>query len=281
MCVGGLNCVCVDRYHLLLGATTLIMLDNGCGEHSKISTELAIAPYVAHGIDVRHDTRLRCLEIMEDTMPRSNATRNAGTQSAGDVVVWLDDDELLVLPDDLNLTSVGHRMRELNVCAVRLLWRVFGNGGHLCQPYGGHLARDFVLRSNASESWNAKGGLLAQGKMAFLNPGGGEYPCGSSGRGLHECKCSPFKCDSIGRPAARCAEFQPAEMWIAHYAFQSVAHWEEKKARGGIQRPSIGSSPMAANAHYDGRVLRSLARRVVSRHQSLSRDDATSPSRNR
>ena len=262
------------EYHLLLGATTLIMVDNGCGELSRLSTERTLAPYIAHGIDVRHETSLRCQELVRDTIPRANATRDASTTIAGDVVMWLDDDELLVLPSDVNLTSLGHRMREQSVCAVRILWRVFGSGGHLCQPHSGHLAREFLFRSNVTHAWQATSGLKAQGKMAFIHPGGGGYACGGSGSGLHECVCKTTKCKASGTQHAKCAEYAPSQMWIAHYAFQSVAHWEAKKAQGSIQVVRKGANARSGNKWYDEQVLRSMARRVdnlLPKHDALHR----------
>lgn len=104
---------------------------------------------------------------------------------AGELVVWLDDDELLVLPDGFNLTSLRDTMAQRSVCMVRLLWRVFGSSGHVCQPTSGNLAKEFMRRGRTqrygdSTSRRIMGSLMGgQGKAAFLHDGSLD-PCGVS-----------------------------------------------------------------------------------------------------
>ena len=279
------------EYHLLMGIDHAVLVDNSCGAHAERSSQ-ALAPYVSAGL-VTLLTQFQCTELrsmmfMSNFRGGSSMARQLGRldhfASKGSLIVALDDDEYLVLPEIRDtLRTLRRELVARRVCALTVTWRVFGSSGHRCQPRG-PLIRRFIRRA-ATElemRYRRRSSAAAarhEAKMRHLNtPYGGKpiyiYSGPASPQcGTHWCtECTPglVNCAATETgPTAYCERrynLSARRLWINHYAFQSAAHWEQKKARGrtNLLPPRVGGVPPSYDRVVDQYAIELLARRIAN-----------------
>ena len=284
------------EYHLLLGVDRAILVDNSCGAHASASKE-ALAPYVVAGLVEHHTfyvcTELRSMMFMHNFRGGSAMARQLfGMRNIpqGAFIVALDDDEYLTLADArATLQDVRRELVSKRVCAVTLTWRVFGSNGHRCQPHG-PLMTHFTRRARTErevemhsaqhgvkKKTNEKAAAQHEALTRHLNTPFGGKPvyiyaeptspmCGT--HWCEECPVGLTNC-ALPRGAGEACEARhkltPLRFWINHYAFQSAAHWEIKKARGRTnQLPSrTGGVPPSYDRLLDKSALNLLRARLT------------------
>ena len=278
-------------YHLLLGVDHLILVDNSCGNKARAARRV-LAPYVARGLVTVHMqfvcTELRAMMFMHNfrggsSMARQLSGSSLGLLTRGALVVSLDDDEYLVLADPTaTLHDIRAELTAKKVCAVTLPWRVFGSSGHRCQPSGPLMGR-FVRRTRTEKEVKIRrqadvevGSMRKEARERHLNtPYGGKpvfiYDEPTSPQcGTHWCDDCPIglsNCALPEGPGVICEQnlnLTGDRMWVNHYAFQSLQHWETKKLRGRTnQLPSrTGSVPSSYERIFDAQAYALLRTRV-------------------
>ena len=194
-------------YHLLLGVTSAVVMDNWCGSTAAtVSLDAALAPFAAR---VLHLRKFRCvpwsgkLQMSGYDTAMEEHRKWANTQhlrvSEHTLMLRLDVDEYLVLkPHGQTLLAVREAMSAHRICALFLSWRVFGSSGHRCRPPQG-LLPSYTRRARTdieavSDSFRREANLDAQrhglaalyGHRSALNSGKILYLDGTTNHvGLH------------------------------------------------------------------------------------------------
>ena len=259
--------------------------DNSC---PAAATPAALAPYVAAGL-VKYDKRLVCGNVRKVALDATRRDKNAhgrDVQGAsaiaqqlmrktprlnpprGSVVLAVDDDEFVVAEG--GLAAAADRMAAAGSCASFLQWRLFGTSGHVCQPEAALVsaftrrAPLHVNKANASLVAKAKAHqgaypVQARGKIMQLWSPSGKMQCGT-----HTChgSCDAGKLANCAGGGGKCRPWRRPH--IAHYAIQSLEHWEYKKRRGRTSTEKARTGPPLPlyDAVYDDDAARGLARRV-------------------
>lgn len=290
------------EYYRLIGASRVVLVDNNCGyETGRVNRILA--PYI-HGGFVKLMTEYRCLKPGErtaegDVFAETTVMRWAASKSAraGDLVLFLSDDEFLVLKDPAwSLPMLARQMHAERVCAVHVPWKQFGSGGHRCQP-NGSLLRNFQSRgpllheltptdadAMLEDAHNAKINPPFKGKPLFLwqlsktcathlCSDGCDFAdftvCGYP-NGTFDNRSVGTKSSDQATKLTRSAVCPPllrnqmVGTFINHYAYQSAAAWEEKKERGRVSDlvDRRGPVPFEYNALVDGAGFSKTSERI-------------------
>jgi len=313
------------EYHLLMGVTMFVLVDNTCNDADFAQTVRALEPYVSAGI-VTHVTDFRCVDlpnIKKWKFPRQDygcELKNTGQKALERLNRWkkmanstipfascercidedpkaamlscalyrlkwlrhlrtqslflaLDDDEYVVIDDQdpsrapITLGSLQNAMEHRKLCSFPLVWKIFGTGGHVCQPHGG-LIKNFLSRTGLPSEmttpemtrdmlrlvelshYTKQNPVFGMAKTIFL---GSAIGCSN-----HVCEQCPHGhwCGEKSNPSARyCPEritfhnetfthdnhlglrahgidLNAHNVYINHYAYQSKQFWERKKRRG-------------------------------------------------
>ena len=285
------------EYHLLLGSSLLVVLDNLCDSAAE-EADKALAPYATLRRVVQ--VKLRCTAWSGSLQTRGYSLANRIVQQKmplGSLVWRVDEDEFVVLdrsrrglqPHSLaadGLPMLAAMMEANKVCALFSKWRQFGTNGHICQP-NSSLVGSFTRRSpidgelNATERQNAIRIAAAQ----LLNP-----PFPMSGRGapgkafwlhgrarcgVHGCTgCTDRGWTNCGLPqhltSKTCVPLA-AMTHINHYAYQSQQAWASKTTNNVIKRR--GDVPIFYEQVEDRAALQMVQSRVHLVHDlNASRD---------
>lgn len=190
----------------------------------------------------------------------------------------VDDDEYVVA--DGGLRAAAMRMLEAGACASWIPWRLYGTSNRVCQP-------DAALVSAFHTRAPLKLTKAERAVVAAAKADSGAYPVSGRGKvmqlwspegklacGTHMCHGT---CDNGGdgarsrklancanprtRTFVRCKATAKTAPWLAHYAIQSLQHWDLKKKRGRTSSatPRTGPPLPLYDAVYDDSPARGLA----------------------
>ena len=144
-------------YHLLHGVQHMVFVDNNCGAEQVKYAHGVLRQYVERGLATIVDT-FRCSTWDEAGLKAGGAptmrfralkelTALHARMHAETLVLSLDDDEFLVLPDPSDsAATIATQMQQHGLCAATLGWRTFGDAGHVCQPQAS-VVSSFVARA--------------------------------------------------------------------------------------------------------------------------------------
>ncbi|KAL1530752.1 hypothetical protein AB1Y20_001651 [Prymnesium parvum] len=271
------------EYHFLLGVQHAHIFDNNCGPRVLAAAQ-TLSPYVQAGL-VTHNTQFTCMDMKTFMFEHgfrggsAMARQLSGMRGVplGSLVVSVDDDEFIVMRNtSQDLSDLALFLQHRKVCAVQLLWKVYGDSGHKCQPDGA-LMREFVQRAPQQRelstiqtlriSNEAKDLMLNPpfiGKPVYLYLSPAAPTCAT-----HFCENCPagyVNCAQEEGPSKHCRSMglRARRSWINHYAFQSEEHWELKKLRGRTNKLPArrGNVPKTYNSITDSEGIEVLDRRI-------------------
>ena len=144
-------------YHLLHGVQHMVFVDNNCGDEQVKHADDVLEQYVERGLATVVKT-FRCSTWDEPGLKAGGAptmrfralnelTALHARMHPETLVLSLDDDEFLVMPDPTDSAlTIATQMQQHGLCAATLGWRTFGDGGHVCQPEAS-VVSSFVARA--------------------------------------------------------------------------------------------------------------------------------------
>ena len=252
------------EYHLMLGISHAIYIDNFCNQRASLALADSLTPYITRGV-VTLITDFRCANLTHYCTLREIPRRSRGSGSIavdvlrlpvfsklqppkGSLLVPIDEDEYVVLSSTRHshtqpsLAGLASQMHRTRVSAVNVNWHPFGSSGHICQPPGA-VVREFVHRAPLDwKSGNRHDPNLdpliptQRSKPIFLWDVDCDLTCST-----HSCKHSaPSSAPSEWKVSRNNGTMNGTRfkglggfiLYIAHYSYQSLQRMESKEMRG-------------------------------------------------
>ena len=187
-------------YYFLLGVNRAMLLDNRCGANATLY-DRALEPYTSTGrVEVVRDFRCKSFSYALQMNGRALVESRLRTNEM-DLLIALDEDELLALsPPTYSLHDLHAEMIAQRVCAIFVLWRVFGSSGHTCLPPSGIVA-SYTQRIRVESEANASIMKEARNEAesrSLHKPYGWDAGWAWGGKAIFLHKVRPLKCGIHG-----------------------------------------------------------------------------------